>query len=119
MLTVFRWYFDVVSDSTNASFTGTFYINYAGFFGTTGKPSNTVSVSVTFPNGTAVNDFMPVDQSENITVTTIGDGSSGDWTGTGATYTGSPDLKVYTINFNGSSIFKGSIILNSVITNHN
>lgn len=114
ILTVFRWYFDVVSASTNASFTCVFSLNQAGFTGTNETTSNMVGAFVTFPNGTAVQSSMFVDQNENVTITTVGDSSSGDWKGSGASYTGSPDLKVYTINLDGSSAIKGSIILNSV-----
>ncbi|KIW17327.1 hypothetical protein PV08_04519 [Exophiala spinifera] len=111
------WYFDVVSTSNNASFVSTFFLNRGAFRGVNETAPNVVDASVTFPNGTAVDTTTFVDLNENVTVTTLGNGSSGDWTGTGANWNGSPDLKSYTINYNSSAI-KGSIVLTSVSPAH-
>ena len=75
-LTVDRWYFDVVSATTNASFTCTFFLNRGGFTGTSEtNSSNLVQAWVTFPNGTAVQTSLYVDENENVTVVVLEVGS--------------------------------------------
>ena len=73
---------------------------------------NTFNISGSFPNGT----LFQVDLvGGDAIVTTVGDGSSGNWTGTGASWVGAPDLSLWTVTFDAPQ-FKGEIVLKSVST---
>ena len=114
------WYFDVVSYSNKASIVLVFESASSFARGdTTELPSptekiNTVSISGSFPNGTL---FRTETVSGDAIVTTVGDGSSGNWTGTGAGWVGTPDLSSWTVTFDAPHLgFKGEIKIKSVST---
>lgn len=111
------WYFDVVSNDSEAVFMVTFTIgtNYAfGFANTTTTGEKIVHASMRglFPNGTFFLYSLPA---EGARITTVGEGSSGDFIGTGCKWAGSPDLATYILSFDIPSLeIKGGATFNSV-----
>lgn len=93
------WYFDAVSPDAKSNVVIVFYTASS-----TGFPFLPPSPDVTLfelhsllPNGTVFNVFIPADEA---VITTVGEGSSGDFKGTNASWTGSHDLKHYKIVVN-------------------
>ncbi len=69
-----------------------------------------------FPNGTIFNVFIPA---EDAVITTIGEGTSGDFKGINATWTGSADLSSYKIAVNSpANGVVGTFNLRSLATGH-
>jgi len=81
------WYFDVVStDPTSyASVVVVFYDTAPTAFPAAGSPNTTLlaSLAVTFPNGSLSSIGIPSVPADSATVTADGNGSSGNWHGTG------------------------------------
>lgn len=113
--TVFDWwYFDAVSADGSAQVTVTFFNTEATTlgFGSSLGTVNYIIFTAYFPNGTTYEQFVPGNDAE---ITTFGDGASGSWNGTGASFTGTPDLSSYKINVDVPTIgIKGSLTLTSV-----
>jgi hypothetical protein len=96
------WYFDAVSRDAKSNVVIIFYTaSSSGFPFLPPSPDVTLfEVHALFPNGTLFNVFIPA---EEAVITTIGEGSSGDFKGTNATWTGAPDLSSYKIVVNSPS----------------
>lgn len=114
------WYFDVISPDLKTTMVVVFYTATPtgfSFISVAQLPEVTlVQVDVTWPNGTATHLYIPA--SEAI-ITTVGNGASGDWVGSGAKFTGSPDLSAYQITFNSpANGISGTFCLNSVAPAH-
>ncbi|KAF9518995.1 hypothetical protein BS47DRAFT_1337549 [Hydnum rufescens UP504] len=93
------WYFDVASYDSKASIVVVFSSEAVSLAGTP-VPSgeiNGASISGSFPNGTLFSIDVPAGDA---TVTTVGEGSSGNWSGSGMGWVGTPDLSSWTVTFN-------------------
>lgn len=112
------WYFDVVATNQGslASVVIVFFTAPATAFPFNPPSDNVLSLylSISFPNGTVFS--TPHVFADNATVTTVGNGSSGDWAGSGLSWTYSPDSG-YTILIDSLEMgVLGSISLNPVRT---
>jgi hypothetical protein len=114
--TVYQWwYFDVVSSDLKSSITVEFSVgsNLALGFGNASEVLTYVGVDGKFPNGTLFS--IPAIPAENITIQTVGQGSSGVWHGSGCSWSGTPDLSEYSLTFDAPEFgVQGSIFLESV-----
>jgi hypothetical protein len=111
------WYFDVVSPDLKNSITIVFYTALS-----TGVyvliPSSVVTVVGIYPQINGNTSFFNLDASEAI-ITTINQGASGVFNGTGSSFTGSPDLSEYTISINSpENGVVGSVSLKSIAPAH-
>lgn len=71
-----------------------------------------VDIDATFPNGTTVSALAVA---SSAVVTTIEQGSSGVYVGTGANWTGAPDLSLYTITLDSAELgISGKVTFKSV-----
>ncbi|OCK73253.1 hypothetical protein K432DRAFT_410850 [Lepidopterella palustris CBS 459.81] len=113
------WYFDAVSMDGSTHVTITFLIanltsaeNFVGEF----TSINSVIFTAGFANGTTYQAFLPAGDA---IVTTAGDGASGYWNGTGATFSASHDMSRFEI-YVDLPVFNvtGTIILNSFTPPH-
>ncbi|EXJ70681.1 hydroxyneurosporene synthase (CrtC) [Cladophialophora psammophila CBS 110553] len=97
------WYFDTVSDDGTQALTIIFFASsFLGFSNTASiEDILNVAIAATFPNGTQVSQTA---LATAVTVNTIGNGASGDWTGSGCSFTGTPDLSQYAITINNPSL---------------
>lgn len=114
--TVYQWwYFDVVSSNLDSSVAVEFQVGseLALGLGNLSEVLTYVSVSGKFPNGTLFDvGAIPAD---NITIQTVGQGSSGVWVDSGCSWTGTPDLSQYSLTLNAPAFgVHGTILLNSV-----
>jgi hypothetical protein len=114
--TVYQWwYFDVVSSNLDSSITVEFQFGseLALGFGNLPEILTYVTVDGKFPNGTLFNiNAIPA---ENITINTVGQGSSGVWGGSGCTWTGTPDLSEYSLTMDAPEFgVQGTVLLKSV-----
>lgn len=93
------WYFDVVSKDAKSSVVVTFYTATNEGFPLLAefKSVNVLGVYITFPNGTST---LQMIKAGDVTVTTLGDGSSGYFPGTGSGGVGSPDMSSYLVTVN-------------------
>ncbi|KAF4624892.1 hypothetical protein G7Y89_g13276 [Cudoniella acicularis] len=93
------WYFDVIAPDLQTSMTVAFMTAvHTGFFSTPSLTNaTTLGVFYRFANGTS--NSVGLTASE-VVVTTVQDGSSANYVGTGIGWTGSPDMETYTITFN-------------------
>jgi hypothetical protein len=111
------WYFDVVSPDLKNSITIVFYTALS-----TGVyvlvPSSVVTVVGIYPQINGNTSFFNLDASEAI-ITTINQGASGVFNGTGSSFTASPDLSEYTISINSpENGVVGSVSLKSIAPAH-
>ncbi|KAJ6513052.1 hypothetical protein C8R45DRAFT_333173 [Mycena sanguinolenta] len=110
------WYFDVVATVSNASVVIVFFDTPPGTFPFPPGSYNSsllVTLAITFPNGTLASTATKVALADNATVVAEGEGSSGDWQGTGMEWTynaasGAYDVLLDSAQLNG---VKGSIHL--------
>jgi hypothetical protein len=109
------WYFDVVSYDLQSSITFTFYI------GSFLEPNNNLSEIPTYvgvdgklPNGELFS--IPVIPVTDITINTVGQGSSSLWKGSASScnWTGTPDLFMYEITIAALEYGVEGSMLNSV-----
>jgi hypothetical protein len=110
------WYFDAVSENGDSEVTVTFFNNDATAlgFGQSIGTVNFVYVVAKFANGTIFERLVPATIA---TITTLGDGASGAWNGTGASFVGAPDLSSYVVTLQDSAgDTSGTLVLNSVST---
>jgi len=110
------WYFDAVSDNGTQALTITFFTSsYIGFsfdLANAIDPLN-VYVFVNYGDGSEPVSF-PV-AATSVTVNTVGNGASGQWTGSGINFQGASDLSTYTVTFNNPSLgLEGTFTLKSV-----
>ncbi|KAL4906209.1 hypothetical protein BDW74DRAFT_177229 [Aspergillus multicolor] len=83
-----------------------------------GLPSgNMVQITFAWPNGTV---DLPVDLPAGDAIITVeGDGSSGNFTGTGCSWKGTPDMSAYVVNINvPEHQLNGSLYIKSVAPPH-
>ncbi|RAK80157.1 uncharacterized protein BO72DRAFT_503028 [Aspergillus fijiensis CBS 313.89] len=114
------WYFDAIGSDGVSSLAVVFFLeaNRSGFSVTENFTNvDFVQISGTFANGTTFADFLFAD--EAALVATMGDGSSGRWPGTGASWAGSPDLSDYFVTLEASHLgFEGTFSMHSVAPPH-
>ncbi|KAK9244662.1 hypothetical protein V1506DRAFT_540837 [Lipomyces tetrasporus] len=113
------WYFDVVSPkaSITISFqTGTF--NAVGYPGISVPYATYCNVAGIYPNGTTFS--IPLVLAGPAVITTVGDGAYGNWTGSGFSFSGTPDLSEVTVNVDAALYYgiEGSITFKSVAPAH-
>jgi hypothetical protein len=117
--TAWGWlYFDVVSPDAKSNVVIIFYTASSSEFPFL-PPSPDVTlfeVHALFLNGTFFNIFITA---EEVVITTMGEGSSGDFKGTNATWTGTPDLSSYKIVINSPlNSVVGTFSLRSLAEGH-
>jgi hypothetical protein len=110
------WYFDAVSEDGTQALTVIFFTS--SFVGFSFDPISAIDplniwIFSNFGDGIpAVN--LPV-AATSVTTTSDGNGVSGDWTGSGISFVGAPDLSTYEITFNNTLVgLTGTFKLNSV-----
>lgn len=82
-------------------------------FGNVSEILTYVTVNGKFPNGTLF-DIQAI-PAENITIQTVGQGSSGAWEGSGCSWRGTPDLSEYILTLDAPEFgIQGSVSLESV-----
>ncbi|KFY46509.1 hypothetical protein V495_02405 [Pseudogymnoascus sp. VKM F-4514 (FW-929)] len=111
------WYFDAVSTNGASAVVMVFYLSTDLGFPFV-PPLSTLSVDIfaTFDDGSLV--FLPLNnlpyKAGQATVTTDGDGASGNWQGTGFSFEGSPDLSTYKVMVDSPILaIKGTLELKS------
>ncbi|KAH8805358.1 hypothetical protein F5884DRAFT_679389 [Xylogone sp. PMI_703] len=112
------WYFDAVSDDGSTQITIVFFSAEATTLGfpTTLGTSNFVVFTALFDNGTIYQNFIP---GGDATIITIGDGSSGNFSLTGGTWAGAPDLSSYEVEVDNALVgISGSMKLKSIAPAH-
>jgi hypothetical protein len=112
------WYFDAVSLDSNASVVIVFFTATSDGFQLLGDQPNVTSVSITgsFPNGTL---FGAGIEADGAVITTIGQGSTGIFKGTGCSWAGQSDLSKYVVTIDAPSLgITGSLVLHSVSGDH-
>jgi hypothetical protein len=109
------WYFDVVSYDLLSSITVTFNIGSNVGSSSASEIPTYVSVDGKLPNGELFS--ISAIPATNITVNSVGQGSSSLWEGSGSScsWNGTPDLSTYKITIAAPEYgIQGSIIINSV-----
>jgi hypothetical protein len=112
------WYFDAVSPDLTTSIVVVFYTALASAFPflDIGTDVTVVGIQTTWPNGTTGNYKFKATEA---IITTNLQGSSGEFVGTGASWTGTPDLSSYLVSVNSSSTgIYGDFLLQSVAPAH-
>ncbi|OGM42805.1 hypothetical protein ABOM_008984 [Aspergillus bombycis] len=113
------WYFDAIGTDGVSSLAVVFFLeaNKSGFTVTENFTNlDFVQISGTFPNGTGFSEFLFADSA---IVSTMGDGSSGLWNGTGVSWAGTPELSDYFLTIDASHLgFKGTFSMHSVAPPH-
>lgn len=107
------WYFDAVSPDGKYSFIASFWASPSPSYTTALQNDKILQAQMILladDNIYAANSIF-ADAAEIIT---RGDGSSGDWKGTGCSFSGAEDLSTYTLNFASPFDIVGSIVLESV-----
>jgi hypothetical protein len=104
------WYFDVVSSDSKSAVVITFMIEPAII--ADGVHDLLVDIDATFPNGTTV---LAIAVASSAVVTTVEQGSSGVYVGTGANWTGAPDLSWYIVTLDSPEMgISGKVTFKSV-----
>jgi hypothetical protein len=114
--TVYQWwYLDIVSSILDSSVAVEFQVGseLALGLGNLSEILIYVSVSGKFPNGTLFD--VAAISANNITIQTVGQGSSGIRIDSGCSWTGTPDLSQYSLTLDAPAFgVHGTILLNSV-----
>jgi hypothetical protein len=105
------WYFDAVSQNAQIAISVIFFTSVDSGFPLLSDSSDATSVLISYRLANGTVGFIPLFASE-ATIKTEGQGSSGEFVGTGVTWKGSSDLSSYRIEFDSPAI-KGSFKLNS------
>lgn len=109
------WYFDAVSDDGQKALTVIFFTSsFVGFSFDLLNPIDPLNVYIfaNFGDGPGVSFPVPASQ---VTITTQGDGASGQWTGSGINFKGASDLSTYSVTFDNALLgLKGTFNLKSV-----
>ncbi|KIK64196.1 hypothetical protein GYMLUDRAFT_40485 [Collybiopsis luxurians FD-317 M1] len=119
--TTYQWYyFDVVSNDSSYSAVVTFFAAPDTAFPFTLSPSMTLEVLITIQTPESDSFYLNGAFATDAQVTTLSDGASGVWEGTGLSFTGSPDLSTYQVNFDSADLLgiTGSISMQSVAPAH-
>lgn len=101
------WYFDAVSKDSDASVVAQFY---PGWF----PESSAILLNLVFPNGSVIQEIIPVG---NLELTTVGDGSQGRVENGVMSWIGAPDLSFYFITLDVLGV-SGTIALQSRTPSH-
>ena len=112
------WYFDAVSETSNASVVIAFYLGANSAFPF--LPNGTAisaDIGLTLEDGTQI--YVPVGNAPGArgtaTIVTYGDGSSGLWNSTGFRWVGSSDLSYYVVQVDAPDYnITGNLVLYSV-----
>lgn len=105
------WYFDATSEGGDQGIAVWFFNTDPSALGFDIPSSNWLLVHTRFTDGTGQDFFIPAGEA---IVQTIGDGSSGVWTGAGG-WSGSPDLSKYEFRFDNAEFkISGNVIITSV-----
>lgn len=112
------WYFDAVSDADpRTSVVLTFFSAPATAFPFLDSTQQSVLIAylwVSFANGTIFAEYLPADVA---TVTSVGEGSSGEWRGTGFEWHGDVSAKRYEVQIESKAMaVKGRLELDTVST---
>lgn len=114
------WYFDAVSDDGEHALTVIFFTSsFVGFSFDLLNAIDPLNVYVFYNNGGDGFSF-PI-SSTSVTIKLDGDGASGDWTGSGASFQGAADLSTYKVTFKKTLLnpsVEGTFTLKSVSLNH-
>jgi hypothetical protein len=95
------WYFDAVSTDLTTSLVITFYAALPSAFPFLVLPDvTTVGIYAAYPNGSISVNYLSADEA---IIVTAGQGSSGIYNGTGASWLGAADNSWYTVNINSPS----------------
>lgn len=110
------WYFDVVSEDAQSSAVVVFYTAPETGFVFAAAPTQNIleaSLSLKLPGN---EDLIYITNfAEKANVVTVKNGASGEWTGTGFSFEGSPDMREYTINIDDKTNgVKGTVAFHSV-----
>jgi hypothetical protein len=108
------WYFDAVSVDAKTSVVVVFYTTSSpAFLSLLDNTTITlVTLSIQFANGTSYGASLPA---TSATIQTVGQGTNGWFRGSGASWTGRPDLSQYIISVDAPSAgIRGTFELNSV-----
>ncbi|KAK9353542.1 hypothetical protein V1523DRAFT_433401 [Lipomyces doorenjongii] len=113
------WYFDVVSPNSSITIsfqTGTF--NALGYPGYNVPYATFCNVAGIYPNGSTFS--IPVVLAGPAIITTVGDGAYGNWTGSGFSFSGTPDLSEVTVNLEAALSYgiEGIITFKSIAPAH-
>jgi hypothetical protein len=110
------WYFDAVSDDGTKALTVIFFTSsYIGFSFDPLSAVDPLNVWVfsSFGDGLPATVF-PV-PAVSVTTTSDGNGASGEWTGSGISFTGTPDLQTYEVTLDNPLLgLTGTFTLKSV-----
>ncbi|KAH8706049.1 hypothetical protein BGW36DRAFT_272493, partial [Talaromyces proteolyticus] len=111
------WYFDAVSEDGTEEVVVVFYsASEASFpFDLDIKSDLSVMVQGTWEGGTS--SLLYSSFADEATVTTVGDGSNGNWTNAGGYWTSTSDLSQYSISIETDNVF-GTFVLESVAPGH-
>jgi hypothetical protein len=110
------WYFDVVSEDAQSSAVVIFYTAPETGFVFAAAPTQNIleaSLSLKLPGN---EDLVYITNfAEKANVVTVKNGASGEWTGTGFSFEGSPDMREYTINIDDKNNgVRGTVTFHSV-----
>ena len=113
------WYFDVVSEDAQSSAVVVFYTAPETGFVFAEAPTDSIleaSLSVILPGSDGHPETISVvNFAEKATIVTVENGASGEWTGSGFSFAGTPDMKEYIVTINDEmSGVKGTITYHSV-----
>lgn len=110
------WYFDVVSEDAQSSAVVVFYTApETGFVFAQAPTQNILEVSLALKLPGNSDLIYIANFAEKATVVTVKNGASGEWTGTGFSFEGSPDMTEYTISIDDEkNSVKGRITFHSV-----
>lgn len=109
------WYFDAVSsDGTKGLTVILFTSSLLGFSFNAAAAVEPLNVWVFASFGEGLPVDFPI-EATSVTVNTVGDGASGEWEGTGVSFSGAPDLSTYNVTFNNALLgLHGTFSLKSV-----
>ena len=106
------WYFDATSEAGDQGIAVWFFNTSPTGLGLDLPTSNWLLIHSRFSDGTGSNTFIPAGE---VIVQTVGDGSSGLFTGTGSGWSGAPDLSTYSFFFDSPTYnISGNVFLTSV-----
>ncbi|KAF5364721.1 hypothetical protein D9757_012491 [Collybiopsis confluens] len=119
--TTYQWYyFDVVSDDSSYSIVATFFSAPSTAFPFTLSPAMTLEVLISVQTPDSDVFYLDGTFATDAQVTTVGDGASGVWEGTGLSFTGSTDMSSYQVVFDAADSLgiEGSISMQSIAPAH-
>jgi hypothetical protein len=101
------WYFDAVSDDGTQALTIIFFTSsYIGFSFNIANAVDPLNVYVFANTGSGLPVSFPV-VATSVTINTVGNGASGNWTDSGISFEGASDLSTYTVTFDKTALNLG------------